>query len=68
MKYEELPGVESDWKEAFKYAKDFIADDIATVQKAVAGENDEESWVAYGQLKNRRWWYLTAWCDYTGWG
>lgn len=32
------------------------------------GENDEQDWVGAGRLKDGRWFYIEAGCDYTGWG
>lgn len=68
-----------DWIEAFKYAADirtattcsaepFTIDDVKKVIKAVEGENDGDSWIMIGQLKDGRFFFLDAWCDYTGWG
>lgn len=31
------------------------------------GENDGQPWMCYGLLKDGRYFYLEAWCDYTGW-
>lgn len=67
-----------DWKEAFVYAKDiriatdtsnapFTMDDVADVIAAENGENDGPSWVMVGKLKDGRFFFLDAGCDYTGW-
>lgn len=40
---------------------------IASVDRRRDGENDEASWLAMGQTHDGRWWFLSAWCDYTGW-
>ena len=67
-----------DWKEAFVYAntirtatgcaKDpFTMDDVAEVLKASPGENDGPSWMMTGTLKDGRFFFLDAGCDYTGW-
>lgn len=32
------------------------------------GQNDGESWKCCGQLKDLRFFYVEASCDYTGWG
>jgi hypothetical protein len=55
-----------DWREAFTYA-DFAIDDVATILAESEGENDGDSWLAVGILKDGRYFLLTAWCDYTGW-
>lgn len=55
-----------DWKEAFNFAN-FAVADVAEVLKADAGENDGDSWLAVGRLKNGTFFFLSAWCDYTGW-
>jgi hypothetical protein len=67
-----------DWQEAFVYARTirtatrcdpapFAIEDVSLVHKADPGENDSESWMMVGQLKDGRWFFLDAWCDYTGW-
>lgn len=67
-----------DWKEAFTYAQTtktatncakegFAIDDVAEVLKTSPGENDGDSWLMVGRLKDGRFFFLDAWCDYTGW-
>jgi hypothetical protein len=67
-----------DWKEAFTYAstirtatncgkEPFGMDDVAEVIKAENGENDGASWIMVGKLKDGRFFFLDAGCDYTGW-
>lgn len=68
-----------DWKEAFAYAspmpvagysghtEPFTRDDVAEVLASVDGENDERDWCAIFRLKDGRYAFLTAGCDYTGW-
>lgn len=64
----ELAALEDyDWSEAFVYADGFGIKDVEHIEGSDEGENDEQSWIAYGRLKDGRWFYLTAWCDYTGW-
>ncbi len=46
----------------------FTIGDVAAVIDKREGENDAESWIMIGQLADGRYFYLTAWCDYTGWG
>lgn len=71
-----------DWKEAFKYANpsapevvdrdvDTSSFEIGDVQEIFGmseGDNDGPPWLMIGQLKDGRYFYLSAWCDYTGWG
>ncbi len=73
-----------DWIEAFKVAQNersrvgrgvLDVDDspcnIEDVVEVVAkrdGCNDDESWLMAGRLKDKRYFFLSAWCDYTGWG
>lgn len=45
----------------------FTREDVAELYGTREGENDEESWLAYGKLRDGRHFYLEAWCDYTGW-
>lgn len=56
-----------DWEEAFKYATGFGIDDVAEVGGHRDGENDGASWLMWGRLKDGRYFYLSAGCDYTGW-
>jgi len=48
----------------------FNLDDVACIDKAeaVESENEGNSWLAFGLLKDGRWFFITAGCDYTGWG
>lgn len=55
------------WKEAFGFAEDFSIDDVETVLLESEGQNDGDSWLSFGRLKDGRYYFLTAWCDYTGW-
>ena len=57
---------EYDWREAFSFAS-FPIEDVAEVIKAEEGQNDVDSWLAVGRLKNGTYFFLSAWCDYTGW-
>ncbi len=43
------------------------ASDIAEVIATSVGENDEREWVAVARLKDGRYAFVAAWCDYTGW-
>lgn len=45
----------------------FTREDVYKIFGIRPGENDEEEWLIYGKLKDGRWFYLEAWCDYTGW-
>ena len=70
-----------DWREAFKYADapqpcagfdgpTTIAaiDDVAEVVASDDGENDGPDWVGVFRLRDGRFLFLTAGCDFTGWG
>lgn len=41
--------------------------DVETVFAIREGENDERNWLCYGRLKDGRYFFLSAGCDYTGW-
>lgn len=45
----------------------FSREDVAKIRGQVEGERDESSWIIYGQLKDRRWFFAEGRCDYTGW-
>lgn len=57
----------SDWR----YAAECAGLNTAEVEEVIAsadGENDGESWIALLRLSGGRVAFMTAWCDYTGWG
>lgn len=67
-----------DWQQAFLYAstirtatkcskEPFGIDDVSRILKFVEGENDGPSWLMVGKLKDGRFFFLDAGCDYTGW-
>ncbi len=67
-----------DWNEAFAYGKNvrvahqcttdtFGIYDVAEVLALSEGENDGISWMMAGRLNDGRFFFLDAWCDYTGW-
>ncbi len=67
-----------DWKEAFEFGGNirtatncdphpFNYNDLSLVLHADEGMNDGPSWIMVGQLKDGRFFFLEAWCDYTGW-
>lgn len=72
-----------DWQEAFSNAvgstvpcvrfgqecntNTFTRDDVKTIEGIQEGENEGPNWILYGKLKDGRWFYLEAGCDYTGW-
>lgn len=45
----------------------FTREDVEEVIGITVGENDGEPWEVAGRLRDGRWFFLTAWCDYTGW-
>lgn len=47
---------------------DWDPQDMAEVLWHVDGENDEADWAALMRAKDGRYWFVAAWCDYTGWG
>lgn len=69
---------DADWRAAFVFAENvrvakdckpdaFSIDDVATVLHKCEGENDGQSWIMAGILNDGRYFFLSAWCDYTGW-
>ena len=46
----------------------FTREDVVEIVRQVEGENDAADWELFGRLKDGRWFYLMAGCDYTGWG
>ena len=61
-------GDDYDWKEVFNYANGYTREDVAYIVARYDGYNDGDNWEMVGALKDGRWFYLTAGCDYTGWG
>lgn len=47
---------------------DHSIDDIEEWIHYRPGANDSHSWLMVFRLKDGRYAYVTAWCDYTGWG
>lgn len=45
----------------------FGVDDVLFIMGMDEGENDTSNWLIYGKLKDNRWFYIEAGCDYTGW-
>lgn len=41
--------------------------DVERIIDASVGENDGNDWLVVGLLKDGRWFYIQAGCDYTGW-
>lgn len=73
--------IDDDWYEAFQYADrpdaeppgtsvsadGFTRGDVIEVIAKVNGENDDADWVGVFRLRDGRYAYLSAGCDYTGW-
>lgn len=57
---------EYDWNEALNYAQ-FSVDQIESIIASSEGENDGDYWLLVVHLKDGRFGYLSAGCDYTGW-
>lgn len=57
-----------DFPHVFNYAKEFSRNDVKEVLHQNPGFRDYNEWVVVLLLKNGKFAYLTAWCDYTGWG
>lgn len=68
-----------DWEAAFGYAsapdrvegatcsRDAVArEDVVEVKHIDEGYNDGDSWIVCGRLRDGRWFFLSAWCDYDG--
>lgn len=41
--------------------------DVSIIFAIREGEHDGPAWLCYGQLKDKRFFFLSASCDYTGW-
>ena len=45
----------------------FSLKDVDKIIASYEGENDGPDWLAVGQLKDKRYFFISAECDYTGW-
>lgn len=45
----------------------FKREDVSEIYAKSEGENDGPDWLIYGKLKDGRFFYLEAGCDYAGW-
>lgn len=45
-----------------------LLEDVIKIKHIREGENDGDPWLLVGEVKDGRWFFLSAWCDYTGWG
>jgi len=45
----------------------FTREDVELIFGMSEGENDGPAWLIWGQLKDNRYFYIEAGCDYTGW-
>lgn len=72
-----------DWLEVFKYTSDgdtnkiinysgngkgFKAEDVKEIIAMEEGENDDATWIGLFLLEDGRYAFVSAGCDYTGWG
>lgn len=55
------------WCEAFGYSPVPIEEAVAEVVAAADGCHDGDNWVGVFKLKDGRFLYVSAGCDYTGW-
>lgn len=68
-----------DWEQAFQISRvmrcagstcevtPLAPQDVDLIIGITEGENDGDAWRIAGQMKDGRWFYLNAWCDFTGW-
>jgi hypothetical protein len=57
-----------DLEHAFAYAQGFTLANVAETLYHRPGENDGPDWWCVVRLTDGRFAFLSAWCDYTGWG
>lgn len=70
-----------DWDNVFAYAnpekalpnddistESFTTKDVTEIFGCDLGENNGANWVMAGLLKDGRYFFISAGCDYTGWG
>ena len=55
-----------DWQEAHAYAS-WNTEDVDHIIAMSEGENDGANWLMVVKLKNGKFGFLSAGCDYTGW-
>jgi hypothetical protein len=44
-----------------------MREDVVEIKHSSDGENDARDWIMVGKVKDGRWFFLAAGCDYTGW-
>ena len=47
---------------------EFTRDGVLEIIGLDCGVNDDSNWIGAFLLKDGRYAFITAWCDYTGWG
>jgi len=57
---------DSDWRQALDFAP-FAIEDIVDVIAARAGAPDDYNWLGVFKLKGRKYGFVNAGCDFTGW-
>lgn len=55
-------------QETLVSTKIFGRKNVAEIYRYQYGENDGKNWTCAGRLFDGRYFYVTAGCDYTGWG
>lgn len=45
----------------------FCREDVKEIFAMDEGERDESNWICFGKLNDKRYFFLSAGCDYTGW-
>lgn len=64
-----VPAVHTnDWKEIFKCFDGATREEVAEVLAAKEGSRGGSEWLMLGRLKDGRYFFVKASCDYTGWG
>jgi hypothetical protein len=64
-----LPALDTkDWAHVFAYLDGASRETVAEVLALREGFNDGPDWLCYGRLRDGRYFFVKAGCDYTGWG
>lgn len=64
---EKFPPIERSHVDSTTALDPFTREDVTTILAMDEGEHDGPPWIIAGQLKDGRWFFLEAGCDYTGW-
>lgn len=61
------PNIDAVLSEENTPVDNFVREDVVEIYGVSDGDHDGPDWIVYGKLKDGRFFFLAAGCDYTGW-